>query len=118
MVVVQKGSLIVPIIIKPRIDGNLVTQTQIKNDFSNEFISDGATPIAFTMESKVRGQTIATLAWDPAKSTETNIFFLPPDSFYANQVKYTLLFFWTIATEKAYTEIPITLEIKDFHDEP
>jgi len=118
MVVVQKGSLIAPIIIKPRIDGNLVTQAQIKNNFSNEFISDGMTPIAFTMESKVRGQSIVTLAWDPAKSTETEIFFLPADSFFANEIKYTLLFFWTIATEKVYTEIPITLEIKDFHNEP
>lgn len=112
------GALVTPIIIKPRIDGNLVTQTQIKNDFSNTFIDEGSTPIAFTMESKVRGQTIDTLAWDPSKSTESKIFFLPADSFYANEIKYTLLFFWTIATEKVYTKIPLTLEVKDYHNEP
>ena len=112
------GALITPIIIRPRIDGNIVTQTQIKNTFSNTFVDDVTTPIAFTMESKVRGQTIAELAWDPSKSTDSVIYFLPADAFYASEIKYTLLFYWTIATEKVYTKIPITLEVKDYHNEP
>ena len=112
------GALFTPIIIKPRIDGNIVTQTQIKNNFSNTYIDDTLTPIAFTMESKVRGQTIATLPWDPAKSTDSEIFFIPADAFFASEIKYTLLFYWTIAAEKVYTKLPITLEVKDYHSEP
>jgi len=117
MVEVQIGSKVTPIIIKPRIDGNIVTQSQIKNTFSNTFVDDVSTPISFTMESKVRGQPIATLAWDPAKSTDSQIFFQPADAFYANEIKYTLLFYWVITTEQVYTKIPITLEVKDYHNE-
>lgn len=118
MVEVQKGALITPITIRPRIDGNIVTQTQIKNDFSNTFVDDATTPIAFFMESKVRGQSIVTLAWDESKSTDSLIHFLPADAFFAEEIKYTLLFYWTIATEKVYTKIPIPLEVKDYHNEP
>ncbi|KKN76249.1 hypothetical protein LCGC14_0372750 [marine sediment metagenome] len=118
MVEVQKGAKITPITIRPRIDGNIVTQTQIKNDFSNQFVDDITTPINFFMESKVRGQSLVDLAWDPALSTDSLIHFLPADAFYANEIKYTLLFFWTIANEKVYTKIPITLEVKDYHNEP
>lgn len=117
MVEVQKGALITPITIRPRIDGNIITQTQIKNDFSNTFLDDASTPIAFTMESKVRGQNPVELAWDESKSTDSLIHFQPADAFFANEIKYTLLFFWTIATEKVYTKIPITLEVKDYHNE-
>ena len=111
------GALITPITIRPRIDGNIVTVTQIKNDFSNTFIDDNTTPIAFVMESKVRGEPIALLPWDPAKSTDSLIHFLPADAFYSNEIKYTLLFYWTIGAEKVYTKIPITLEVKDYHAE-
>lgn len=118
MVEVQKGAKLTPITIRPRIDGNIVTQTQIKNDFSNTFVDDITTPIAFTMESKVRGQSPVELPWVPGKSTDNLIYFAPADAFYENEIKYTLLFFWTIATEKVYTKIPITLEVKDYHNEP
>lgn len=114
---IQKGSLVAPIIIHPRIDGNLVTQSQIKNDFSNLYIDDNTTPIAFAMELKVREEVIQTISWDELKSTETDIFFLPPNSIYDEEKKYTVLFYWTISTEKVYTKIPITLEVKDFHNE-
>jgi len=118
LVEVQKGALITPITIRPRIDGNIVTQTQIKNDFSNQFVDDNTTPIAFFMESKIRGGNPVELAWDESKSTDNLIFFQPADAFYANEVKYTLLFFWTIAAEKVFTKIPINLEVKDYHNEP
>lgn len=118
MVEVQKGSLVTPIIITPRIDGNIVTQSQIKNTFSNTFIDDATTPISFTMESKVRGQPIVTLAWDESKSTDNQIYFQPLDAFYADEIKYTLLFYWTIGNEQVYTQVPITLEVKDYHNEP
>jgi len=118
LVEVQKGAKLTPITIRPRIDGKIVTQTQIKNDFSNQFVDDVTTPINFFMESKVRGQSVVTLAWVPGKSTDSLIYFQPADAFFANEIKYTLLFYWTIDIEQVYTKIPITLEVKDYHAEP
>ena len=117
MVEIQVGSKQQPIILLPRIDGKPVTVTQIKNTFSNFFVSDGATPVNFVMETRLRGASKVTLNYDQAKSTDTQIFFFPADPFYATKQKYTTLFYWTIGIEQVYTENPITIDVKEIHDE-
>ncbi len=52
MVEIQVGSTKQPIIILPRINGAAVTVQNIKDNFSNFFVSDGATPISFVMETR------------------------------------------------------------------
>jgi hypothetical protein len=116
MVEIQVGSTKQPIIILPRINGTPVTVTQIKNDFSNFFVDDGSTPINFFMETRTRTGTKTPLAYDPAKSSETELWFFPDDSFYATKEKYTTLIYWTIATEKVNTETPFTIDVKELHD--
>jgi len=117
MVEIQVGSKQQPIIMLPRIDGKPETVTRIKSVFSNFFVSDGATPIDWKMETRTRTGAKATINFDVAKSTDTQIFFFPPDSFYDTVQKYTVLFFWTIDIEKVYSEIPITVDVKELHDE-
>jgi len=117
MVEIQVGSKQQPIIILPRIDNKPVTVTQIKNTFSNFFVSDVATPINFVMESRTRTGTKTTLNYDAGRSSDTQIWFLPLDTFWDTVRKYTVLFFWTIDVEKVYTENPITIDVKELHDE-
>lgn len=117
MVAIQVGSLQQPIILIPRINGVEETVTRIKNVFSNFYVDDTTTPINFVMESRTRTGTKQLLSYDPTKSTDTQIYFFPADAFYATVEKFTLLFYWTIATEKIYTEDPITLDVKELHDE-
>ena len=117
MVEIQVGSKQQPLIIIPRIAGNVVTVTQIKDDFSNFFIDDGQTPINFVMETRTRTGNKVTLNYDAGKSSDTEIWFLPADAFWDTVQKYTALFYWTIAVEKVYTENPITLDVKELHDE-
>ena len=117
MVEIQVGSKQQPIILLPRIDNKPVTVTEIKNTFSNFFVSDGATPINFVMETRQRTGSKTTLNYDPAKSSDTQIWFLPADTFWDTVRKYTTLFFWTIDVEKVYTENPITIDVKELHDE-
>ncbi len=117
MVEIQVGSKQQPIIMIPRIDGKPTTVTDIKNIFSNFFVSDGATPIDWKLEHRTRTGAKATINFDASKSTDTQIFFFPDDSFYATVQKYTVLFFWTIDIEKVYSEIPITIDVKELHDE-
>lgn len=113
---VQKGSLDIPIIVVPRINGLIVTQTQIKNDFSNLFVSDLLTPLNFTLEFKAVDGTLLTQAWNPAKSGPSSIFFPVPDSLYANKEEFTLAPFWTISTEKNYVLKPYHLTVDDVHN--
>ena len=117
MVEIQVGSKQQPIILLPRIDNKPVTVTQIKNTFSNFFVSDGATPINFVMETRTRTGTKVTLNYDVSKSSDTQIWFLPADAFWDTVRKYTALFYWTIDVEKVYTENPITIDVKELHDE-
>ena len=117
MVEIQVGSKQQPIIILPRIDGNAVTVQNIKDNFSNFFINNGSTPINFVMETRTRLGNKVTLNYDVAKSSETEIWFLPLDTFWESIQKYTTLFYWTIAVEKVYTENPITIDVKELHDE-
>ena len=57
------------------------------------------------------------LSYDASRSSDTQIFFLPLDSFWATVQKVTALFFWTIGVEQVYTENPITIDVKELHDE-
>lgn len=116
---VQTGSTTLPILVIPRINGVPVTQTQIKTNFSNVFIDDGQTPLTFTMEYQTRLGTLNTQAFDASKSTDAIIFFPMPDSFYATDIIWTIIPFWTIVgltqTEKIYANEAIQLEVKDLH---
>jgi hypothetical protein len=116
MVDVQKGSTALPIIVVPRIGGIPVTQTEIKNNFSNKYVNEGTTPIAWTLEYQKRGEsTPSTQAWDESKSTDEKIFFDMPDTFWEDWATYTILVYWTISTEKVYTELPTQITVKDLH---
>jgi len=117
MVEIQVGSKQQPVIHLPRIDGKPVTVTEIKNNFSNFFVSDGQTPINFVMESRTRDGNKVTLNYDVSKSSETEIWFLPADSFWTTVQKYTVLFYWTIDIEQVYTENPLIVDVKELHDE-
>ena len=118
MVEVQIGSTALPIIILPTIDGKAVTQTQIKNDFSNYFVSDGATPINFILETKTRDGSKVPLSFNAAKSSETEIWFEPPDSLYATKEVFTAVVFWTIGIEKVPTTNMFVIDVQDLHNEP
>ena len=117
MVEIQVGSKQQPIILLPRIDGKPVTVQNIKDNFSNFFVSDGATPINFVMETRTRDGSKVLLSYNPGKSSETQIWFLPIDTFFASVEKFTALFYWTIDVEQVYTENPITIDVKELHDE-
>lgn len=115
---IQVGSLQQPVILKPRINGIPVTVSDIKNSFSNFYVSDGATPIDWKLEYKTRTGAKTLIAFDASRSTNEEIWFLPADAFYATEVKYTIMFYWTISTEKVYSENAITFDIKEIHNEP
>jgi len=114
---IQVGSLQQPIIIKPRINGVTETQNRIKTVFSNFFVSDGATPIDWKAEFRTRTGSKQLVTFDNVRSTETEIYFFPADSFWATVEKFTVLFYWTIGVEKVYTEDAITMDVKEIHDE-
>jgi len=117
MVEIQVGSTQQPLIMIPRINGVPETVTRIKTVFSNFYVDDPTTPIDWQMETRTRTGAKVLLQFDAAKSTDTQIFFFPTDPFYATVQKYTALFFWTIGVEKVYTENPITIDVKELHDE-
>lgn len=113
---IQKGTTSLPVIIKPRIEGIAVTQTAIKQNYSNRYVDDPSTPLTWTLEYRKAGSTLtSTLAFDSSKSTDTEIFFNMPDSFYAEIADWTLLVYWQIDTEKIYNDEAMTISIKEFH---
>ena len=115
---IQVGSKQQPIIIIPRINGIAETVARIKGVFSNFFVNDATTPISWTLEFKTRTGAIQTVVFDAANSTDTQIFFFPPDSMFAAVEEFTIAVFWTIGVEKVYTEQQIVFEVKDLHNEP
>ncbi len=117
---VQKGIKKLVIFAKPRIGGLVKTQTQIKNDFSNFFISDGATPLTWTLEFRDSKGNTTTLPFDSGLSTDTTLYFLPTNTFWDTLESYTILLFWEIGTdlEKIYSEEAIHLIVKNLHDGP
>lgn len=113
---IQVGTTDKPILVIPRIGGVPVTQTQIKNDFSNAYVDDISTPLSFVLEYKNRTDTTVTsIAWNEAASTESQIFFDMPDAFWANLEEWTVMVAWTIAGEKNYTVESVVFAIKDMH---
>ncbi len=117
MVEIQVGSTQQPIIIIPRIDGVEETVTRIKNTFSNFYVSDILTPIDFKLEYKTRLGDKTLINYNVSNSSDTQIWFLPDDAFYATVVKYSVLAYWTIGVEKVYLESPILIDVKDLHNE-
>ena len=115
MVDVQIGTKSLPVLVRPRIDGKFVTVTDIKNNFSNFYIDDNTTPIEFFIEYKKRETLEVVLKWDSVKSTDSTIFFPIPNDFYTSKQNWTVLVYWTIATEKIYTIEAITISVKDLH---
>lgn len=113
---VQKGSTSLPIIVVPRINKAIVTQTQIKNDFSNFFINDALTPLSFTLEYKEVDGVVKTVFWNSSKSAESSLFFPVPDSLYENKEEWTIAVFWEISTEKNYVLKPFHLTVDDVHN--
>lgn len=114
---VQIGTRLLPIIVTPRIDGKVVTQTEIKAK-STGYVDDNNTPLRFGLEIKQRNEAILTLQWDETKSSNSAIFFQVPDSVYASAAVYTVTCFWTVGTsEKIYALAPYHLTVEDIHDE-
>ena len=85
--------------------------------FSNFFVNDATTPINFVMETRQRTGSKTLLSYNPGLSSDTQIWFLPADTFWDTVVKVTALFYWTIDVEQVYTENPITIDVKELHDE-
>ena len=87
MVEIQVGSKQQPIIMIPRIDGKPETVTRIKTVFSNFYVDDPTTPIDWKLEHRTRTGAKTLIGFDVAKSTDTQIFFFPPDPFFATVEK-------------------------------
>lgn len=120
MTEVQVGSKFLPIKITPHINGVPVTQTNIKNNYSNLYVDDPTTPLTWVLEYKKRGDASATVVnFDAGLSTDAVIYFPIPDAFYANIQKYTILFAWVVTgvsnTEKIYSEEELTIDVRDLH---
>jgi hypothetical protein len=120
MTEVQIGSTFLPIKIKPHIGGVAVTQQNIKDNFSNLYVDDPTTPLTWVLEWKRRTDTAFTsVAYDAALTTETEIYFDMPDTFWANIQKYTVLVAWVVTglgkVEKIYNEEEFTIDVRDLH---
>jgi hypothetical protein len=116
---VQTGTTRYPIIVKPRINGVLVTQTDIKNTYSNAFVNDSSTPLTWTLEYREANQVgVFAVAFDPIVSQDDFIFFLPPDSIYAEDKEWTIAVFYQVGvSERQYCIKPYHLPVKNLHDE-
>ena len=112
---VQTGSKNIPIIVTPRINGAVVTQTEIKTVFSNAYVDDVSTPLSFSMELKRIGGDTVTGTWDSDKSSETKLYFTIPDTVYATNGDYTVVVYWTINTEINSVIAPYHLTVEDLH---
>ena len=120
MTEVQVGSTFRPIRLIPKVGGVPVTQTDIKNNYSNLYVDDPSTPLTWVLEWKRRGDTNATtINFNSGLSTDSEIYFDIPDSFYAAIQKYTVLFAWVVTgasdTEKIYCEEAIQIDVRDLH---
>lgn len=124
---VEINSISVPVLVTPRINGIAVTVTQIKTIYSAYFVDPTSTPLSFWLEYRdaVGTDLVTTIEYDPAKSSDSQLFFPIPDALYQNENKYSVLFFWLVqdnATptpnnlEKIYTEQALVLEVVDLHN--
>ena len=113
---VQRGTTSLPIIIKPRINGQIVTQTEIKNTYSNFYVNDLTTPLTWVLSYWKHGDaTVATVNFDPAKSTDSVLYFTMPDSFYADYAAWSFMINWAISTEKIHSNEAIQVNVKDLY---
>lgn len=113
---VQIGTKLLPIVVTPRINGKVVTQTEIKTA-SNAYISDQESPLRFGLEFKRRGEDITVVDWDENKSTDTEIYFPVPNSLWDTLGEYTVLCFWTVGTtEKIYSIVTYHIAVEESHD--
>ena len=115
---VQIGTTNLPISIQPRINGEIVTQEQIKTEFSNSFIDDSETPLTWTLEYTERNGTTQTQIFDSGESTNDTIVFPMPDSFYAEFKVWMVTIRWNIAgtaprAEQIFSNESIMIEVKD-----
>jgi len=115
---VQIGTTNLPISIQPRINGEIVTQEQIKLEFSNSFIDDSTTPLTWTLEYTERDGTTQTQFFDTGESTNDTIVFAMPDSFYAEFKVWMVTIRWNIAgvaprPEQIFSNESIMIEVKD-----
>ena len=121
---VQVGTTFLPIKLTPRIKGLAVKVSDIKTTYSQKYVSDALTPLNFFLEYEARGVAPTAIAYDPASSTDNVINFLVPDALYANEITYTIIFYWTVSDltptviEKIFTENSLTLEVVDQHNNP
>ncbi len=113
---VQKGTTSLPIRITPRIGGQVVTQQNIKDIYSNFFISDGATPLTWVFEYKAVGVAVQSINFDSALSGPSSIYFPIPDSFYLDLAEWTFEVAWKIATEKIYMLRSVKISVVDEHN--
>ena len=123
MVKVQVGTTFLPVRLTPRISGLAVLVSQIKNVYSALYVSDALTPISFVMEyTPDGGGTPQTITWNPALSTDSQVYFPVPDAFYSAVETWIVVFYWTItngpSTEKIYTENYLTIQVLDLHNAP
>jgi len=115
---VQIGTTNLPISIQPRINGEIVTQQQIKTEFSNSFIDDSETPLTWTLEYTERGGTTQTQLFDSGESTNDTIVFSMPDSFYEELRVWMITIRWNIAgnaprPEQIFSNESIMIEVKN-----
>ena len=120
---VHIGTIFLPILLTPRIDGLAVKVSDIKNTYSGKYISDVLTPLDFHLEYEVRGGTPQVIDWDPTSSTDSLTYFPVPDAVYASEITYSVIFFWTVKSgsnviEKIPTQNKLVLEVLDLHNNP
>jgi len=113
---VQIGTTALPIRITPRIGGLVVTQQNIKDIYSNHFVSDIATPLTWVLEYKAVNGAVATVTFDSGLSGPSSIYFTMPDSFYADKEEWTFEVAWKIATEKIYMLRSVKISVIDEHN--
>lgn len=127
---VQQTTQALPVWMIPRIDGNPKTITQIKEQYSNHYVSDEATPINFWLQHQAEDGTKTNILWDDSKTIDDMIiYFAIPNEIYADLQELTVLFFWTLGevsgdppeppadTERIFTIEPVLLQVKDLHQE-
>lgn len=124
---VELNSINVPVLVTPRINGIVVTVTQIKTTYSSVFVDNTTTPMTFWMEYRdaVGSDAVVTIEYDPSKSSDSQLYFPIPDELYQNENKYSVLFFWLVQNnamppvnlEKIYVEQPLVLEVLNLHNQ-
>jgi len=117
---IQKGTTSRVIFASFRVRDVIITRGDIKTTYSNFFVSDGATPLVLNLEFQDEAGVKTVLVEDQSKAvpvgdTATKFFFLLTDVLVATPRTYTVIPFWTTATEKIYADEAIQVIVKDKH---